>query len=259
LRLYFTNIVTGCMTKADQEEFWRAFKTNDYAQFVNVLRSVLDTINVQVDDPRAKELLNDAFQWGIAHPEELLTKMVPEDSPNLVALTLIMQRLHEMFEISGRPVTAFVHDHQNQFGKSLKFMYGLSKKFHIKASAFAPIPTVEDLETFECDFVERDSHSSFGLQMVDVALWLFKRQFDKPVELRGQCADLYRMLIDRSYLSNFSRDEMLEWLMIEWNAFMDRPITQAQLEKGREIVGQLEDRRLQRMAGEIPSSTQSSP
>jgi hypothetical protein len=250
LRLYFTNIVTGCMTNADQEEFWAAFRANDRPRFANVMRSVLDSINRHVDDPRTKQLLNDAFQWGMQHPEELLVKMVPEDSPNLVALTLIVQRLHEMFERSGRPVTAFVHDRQNQFGKSLKFVYGLTKKFQFKQSPFAPMPTLDDLGTFECDFVERDSSSSFGLQLVDIALWLFKRQFDRPVELHGQCADLFKALVHRSHLSNFPREEMMEWLMTEGNAWMNRPITDEALERGRVLVDQLEQNRLRRMAEE---------
>jgi hypothetical protein len=246
-RLYFLNVILGCMTDTDKRDFWQSYRDEDRALFAKVLIRVQAKIKELVVDPRTKQLLNDAFEWGAQHPEDLLTKMSNLDSPNVVALTSIIQKLHEYYEDTGKPVAQFIHDEQNQFAKSMHFAYDLIKPFTIKTTATALLPEIKDAETFKCELVERSSKASFGLQMIDTLLWLAKRKIDRNIELRGECKSLFDLVLQRSLITDYSRNELTRWLLTEGNQFLARPISAEQLEKGKAIAAELEQKRIHRM------------
>ena len=51
------------------------------------------------------------------------------DSPNVIAVSLLINVLHEWNTEIDLTIAKFVHDEQNQFGKALKQTFDVSKNF----------------------------------------------------------------------------------------------------------------------------------
>jgi hypothetical protein len=78
---------------------------------------------------RTVQLLRDGIEWGMKCPEPLLEERLRElDSPNVVVFSLVVGQLHGLHRKSGIRVRTFVHDEQNQFGKSLAVTFQLLKR-----------------------------------------------------------------------------------------------------------------------------------
>ena len=115
------------------------------------------------------------------------------------------------------------------------------------------ISDIKMLPTFACPFVVRSSSTSFGLQIVDVCMWLVKRVLDRGDEPRGNCRTLFECLVEKSWMSRFDFDNVVD--QVEAGAgYVERlPLTEEQLARGRAILQELEDSRLSRMkASDLP-------
>jgi hypothetical protein len=182
----------------------------------------------------------------------------PLDSPNVCALTLLIDELHRVNEEGGISVRTFVHDEQQQFGKYLKTAFDVSKRFgHADpTSPLALMVNIKEMATFDCDFRITSSRTSFGLQILDVVLWLTKRFTDDSDSVGGMCRELAEFVLKSGFISEFTQESMLREVERGWNVVASLPITPEQEEKGRELFSQFESGRLERMqAPFMPKST----
>jgi hypothetical protein len=123
----------------------------------------------------------------------------------------------------------------------------LLAKFEGKAHPMAIISDWKKIESFECSLVERSSDNSFGLQIVDVCLWILRRVVDNKNEPRGQCRVLFQCLVERSMIAELSFDNLLRVVKQGVDYVDNLPLTEAQLEKGREVLKELEASRQNRL------------
>jgi hypothetical protein len=214
-------------------------------------------IHSRVDDPRTRQLLLDAITWALAHPEPLLEGTRSElDSPNIVALTLLVDELHSLSQLTGITVRTFIHDEQEPFGKYLKMAFDVSKRFGSPdaTSPLALIIDIKDMVTFDCEFRAVKSKNSFGLQLLDVALCLTKRFTDNPDAVRGKSRELAEFIRRRAYISEFTRKAMFREVVrgVEW--FGSTPLSAEQEARGRELLAELEAQRIERMHESLASS-----
>ena len=158
-------------------------------------------IHSRVDDSRTQQLLH-ALTFALKHPEPLLEGTRSHwDSPNIVALTLLVHELHSLNELTGLTVQTFIHDEQQQFGKHLEGRVRSEQYGSVDAtSPVALIMDVRDMATFDCGFCAVSSSKSFGLQLLDVSLWLTRRFFDNPGEVHGKCRELAEKIQKQGYV-----------------------------------------------------------
>ena len=255
-RLYFAHLIVAFLDIDDREEFWAVYETGDCKAFVRILMRLEGRIETHVDDPRSRQLLLDAIKWAMLHPEPLLEGTRSElDAPNIVALTLVVHELHRLNEETGLTVATFIHDEQQQFGKDLKMAFELSKKYG-SANATHPLALMVDLKdmsTFECDFRQAKSMQSFGLQLLDVALWLTKRFTDKPDSVRGKCRELAEQIHGCSHISEFTYKAMFGEVLRGFEWLYSQPLTPEMEARGRKFLNEVESIRLEKMAGTIDS------
>ncbi len=241
------------LKKADLLKWWQAFEKNDDAAFAEMMKRPLDRLERfhrrGIYHDRTAQLLRDALTWGIAHPKRLLEGGAhPLDSPNIVALTLIVSMLHGLHERTGARVRTFVHDEQNQFAQHLKFVHAHSKGFQLDNSNIcAPLPEVKKVLTFGCELQVGKSSDSLGLQLIDTVLWLIKRFLDSKGKVHGDARLLALYVMDNGDITPFDRATMIENVVDICNRLEALPLTRKQLDDGRRLVSEFEAKRVARM------------
>ncbi len=241
-------------------DFWGAFLQNDTERFVEVMKRVSCRLeefhNRGIYHDRTVQLLGDALRWGIEHPKALLEGGVHQlDSPNIVAFTLIIELFHTLFEQTGARVRTFIHDEQNEFARYLVKSYDLLSGFAFRPSSItAPLPNIKKALTFGCDLQIASCTTCIGLQLIDVALWLTKRYYDTDGAIHSEAGALAKFIAQNAVISSFTREQMIEDTEKVVEALNALPLTKLQLEKGRELVEEMEAMRLTRMR-EPPSES----
>jgi hypothetical protein len=119
-RLYFAQIMSGLLDMTDREEFWKAYELCDSRGLVRILHRLEGRVESQINDPRSRQLLIEAIKWGSQYPEKVMATRSELDSPNVIAVSLLINVLHAWNTEIGLTISKFVHDEQNQFGKALK-------------------------------------------------------------------------------------------------------------------------------------------
>jgi hypothetical protein len=114
-----------------------------------------------------------------------------------------------------------------------------------------PLSLASDLSpiaTFDCDLNIRSSADSFGLQIVDVCLWLAKRVLEQNDVPRGQCATLWNCLIERSYIKEHGFEMLVREINAGANLVEQRPLTADQIADAKQTLAQIEEARKKRLA-----------
>lgn len=261
-RLYLAQAIVALLTIEDRKEFWDVYAKADAKGFVRILLRLQGRVETYIKDPRTRQLLLDAIAWALVHPEPLLDGTRSEmDSPNVVALTLLIEMLHQLNNRHGLVISTFIHDEQKQFGKWLETAYELSKNWG-SARGTSPLALITDLKemsTFFGDFRAVNSKISFGLQILDVALWLVKRFIDDPEAMQGKCRDLAEYIIRDAYISELSHDAMVREVAAGFAFLQAAPLTPEKEKRGRELLAEVETRRLERMRASLAGKGVSAP
>jgi len=241
------------LTLDDLKEFWSVFESRDTQRFSVLLRAIAGRVAGSPYDKRSLQILSDVLNWASEHPDVVLDPFGEGDSPNFVAFAGLFNHLHDLHEEHGHVIGSFVHDEQNQFVPSFARAFDFLSKVKGDERPMSLISDIRVLPTFDCPLVVRSSSISFGLQIVDVCLWLVKRVLDRGDEPRGNCRTLFECLVEKSWMSRFDFDNIVD--QVEAGAeYVDQlPLTEEQLARGRTILQELEDSRLSRMkASELP-------
>jgi hypothetical protein len=245
------------LTHDDLVKWWRAFEKDDDVAFAKMMSRPLLRLEEfhrsGLYHDRTAQLLRDALTWGIAHPQKLLEGgMHALDSPNVVALTLIISMLHDLNEDCGARVRTFIHDEQNQFIKYLKLVHARFKDFKLDNSKIcAPLPSVKTALTFNCDLEVATSRSCAGLQLIDTVLWLIKRYVKLEGEVHGDARLLAEHVIKHADIHRFERNKMIDDVNELCRHLDAMPLTEEQLNKGRELAREFEAKRITRMKAPV--------
>jgi len=234
----------------DLREFWDLFGAQDAQRFGTLLGTLVERVNLAPYDKRTIQILSDALTWGSQHPEAVLDPFGKGDSPNLVAFCGLFNHLHSLHEEEGHVIGSFVHDEQNQFIPLIEEYYKVISKWRLVGHPLALITDVKLLPTFDCSLIVRPSSQSFGLQLVDLCMWVIKRVIDKGDKPRGGCRTLFECLAERSWISRCDFTDLVENVRAGVSYVAKLPVTEEQMEKGRTILEEFERKRLARMTGE---------
>jgi hypothetical protein len=104
--------VDDCMTPLNRSRFWEAFLKDDVTGIQACVRNLLVYVIRKVGDPRLREIMRDALQFALKHPEQFtLLAANRRDSyqghtPNMVAFTSLFNAIHEFAEEHPSPPIA---------------------------------------------------------------------------------------------------------------------------------------------------------
>jgi SEC-C motif/Protein of unknown function (DUF3800) len=252
LRLSLAVQFIQMLDDSDRREFWEAYENSDREKFRAVLARVLDRLlaahEAGLYHDRTVEILRDGIEWGIKYPEPLLEERMGElDSPNVVAFSLLVAQLHELHQKTGIRVRTFVHDEQDQFGKSLGVTFKLLKRLSFKRTITSSMLDLKELPTFDSELEMRSSRDCIGLQLADVGLWLMKRFYDTKGKVYGNSELLARQIIRDGSIEHFTLRSMQEGVEELMEALFALPFDRRDESVGREVWRQFEEQRQERM------------
>ncbi|MDE1154410.1 MAG: DUF3800 domain-containing protein [Acidobacteriaceae bacterium] len=237
------------LTTSDLNEFWSLFEAQSPDRFGKLLADVRDRVKHTPYDKRSVQILTESLDWASKHPAEVLDPFGERDSPNFVAFTALFDALHSFHRETGHTIGSFVHDEQDQFVPKFVEAFDLISKF--QGDETGPLSMASDISpiaTFDCSLEIRSSADSFGLQIVDVCLWLAKRVLEQKDVPRGQCATLWKCLIERSYIKEYDFEMLVREIRSGVDLLEQRPLTATQLADAKQTLAKIEATRKKRVA-----------
>jgi hypothetical protein len=234
--------------------FWACLLMPTEQEARAALPSICEALNARLHllpDQGSRKVLAEGLDWVIAHPEcvQFATehKLAKQGHfPNLVAFANLLQGLQEFSTRWRKRVACITHDEQNEFGRSLGSWHGLFS--NASGDVIEWVGERYSLQwTPGSRFVMKPDVESAGIQMADVALWLYG-QFLKGKELPAGCGRLLALILDRGWHNDFSFAGVEAAMMEQWGEVFFGPMEPEKLEAAAKLLEQAEQRRVASMA-----------
>jgi hypothetical protein len=202
-------------------------------------------------DERSREVLGGGLDWIIKHPETIhftTEQRIAKQGhfPNLVAFANLLQGLQAFSELWKKKICRITHDQQSEFGRMLQ-------SWHERFSNAAPdvIEWAGEKYSFQwapgSQFVIKRDEESPGIQMADIALWLYGQALNGKNIPKG-CATILNLILENGWHNDFSFEGVHEYMMEKWGEVFFGPIEPEKLEAERKMVEEAEKTRLASMA-----------
>jgi len=178
-------IIDSMMHDGLDEKFWRFYLADDMSGLIYVCKQLLVRAE-NVTDPRVQQVICDSLSYAIDHPD-LFTLIsakgksaYKKQTPNMVAFSSLLNSIHSFCNQYDLGIIQFVHDQNDEFRGTMREFHKLFFKFEQKETPFGGIPLLDDFAHNIGDFILESSKNSYGLQVVDLFLWLVQRDSQTP-------------------------------------------------------------------------------
>lgn len=241
---------------------WQARITPDDSVALPAMQYVCRALRGRLDhlpDARSRQLIGDALTWAEANPGEISynvpsKKDMLQVTPNVVGFQSVMHGIAQRLKMAEVKASRIVVDQQSQFNKAQRTL----AEFYRNARGFkAPmgpgLPTIDHAHVPDIPIEFSTGTDCFGLDLVDVHLWIFKRAMEGG-KLPSQLGALVHAHMRRSRTDEISL-RAIEHRWSKW--FRQLPeleeMSAEQLERAREIQRIDEERRLKALVGLLPA------
>ena len=213
--------------------------------FVKACKAILARVN-NLPDKRSREIAREAFTWAIENYDRITvhsaTKLVRYGHmPNMVAFTNLIDGIERQSQAWGRSVKIIKHDRQTQFEKSLAFVHELYANADPTPIVWLGMPKYSLQKANGSKFLVSNRSESPGIQLVDIALWLFSRM-NSGEELPEHSHRLMEYALRKGYYNDFSFDGVYNNLEAEMRPIMEAPFSEEQLARANEMIERSEER-----------------
>ncbi|HEV7928273.1 MAG TPA: DUF3800 domain-containing protein [Verrucomicrobiae bacterium] len=232
--------------------FWDAMmETNQIRaqnKFLQCLKSLAANLS-RIPDERSRTLVGDATDWAIQHPEEI--SVFSDRSarlghlPHLVIFPSLLDEVQAKSELWNAPVIEVRHDRESLVMAALENWHELLSNAPVgKFEWFGEqIPTGRVPGS---KFKETNSLMSPGIQLADLVLWLTRRQNEK--DDLGPVALQFMERIERNACPyELSMRATQIGVAEQMDSIMSLPLSDADLQRGKEVLAQIEAKRLERI------------
>ncbi|GIL03541.1 MAG: hypothetical protein BroJett031_00610 [Betaproteobacteria bacterium] len=240
---------------------WQARITPDNRVALPAMQQVCRALRSrvgQLPDARSRQLIGDALTWAEANPGEIsynvpTKKDMLQVTPNVIGFQSVMHGIARRLKVTETRASRIIVDQQSQFNKAQRTLAEFYRNARgLKASMGPGLPTVDQTHVPDVPIEFSTGTESFGLDLVDVHLWIFKRAME-GAELPPELRALVYAHMRRSRTDEISL-RAIEHRWSKW--FSQLPeleeMSAAQLERGREIQRIDEERRLKALVGLLP-------
>lgn len=203
-------------------------------------------------DARSRQLIGDTLNWAAEHPGELHYNAKTKESrlsvmPNVIGFQSVMLGIASRLQKGRRKVSRIVVDQQSQFNKAQKTLhdhYVAASKVTLQSGPGLPEVNFKGVPNVPIEFLA--GADSYGLELVDVYLWAFRRVMEK----KELAPDLMRLVVPQ--LQRGRTDEIsLAAIANRWTRWFDTlpDPSDEQLLKAKEIQALDEARRQKALRG----------
>ncbi|OEF99151.1 hypothetical protein BHF71_09970 [Vulcanibacillus modesticaldus] len=226
-----------------QKWFWEIYISGNVNEFKKLLLNFKDIYSYNMPDPRLKEIILDALNFAIDHPEEILDDFKNEfESPNLISFSLLLDGLKKSLPKNNSKIDSIIHDEQSQFAKYIKKMFEYLSKMTIKEQ-YSKFPVIEIDDKFNKSIEFSPSSKNAGLQLIDVTMWLLKQKIDKKKVIHGEASDLIHFISENGIILEFSHESQSEEVKKICQDLMSREFTTKQINQAEAYLSALEKER----------------
>lgn len=243
LRFGLANAFCHAISEETAKHFWNIYDCPKETDVLSLLKLAEQEIATSVSDMRMLELFSAAFHGAKTKPLTVFdTSKSLMDSPNTVAFSQLIVGLNKIFSQDVVSITKFYHDEQNQFGSSLVKMYDHINRVRPDCHPESIITDISLIENFTCPLQVMASQTNTGLQLIDAALWLYKKSTSSDKHVVGNCRQLIKFLLPRIQIFELTESAMQEELIKMNYEVMQRPLTREQLQSGMKMVQELREK-----------------
>lgn len=249
LRLMLAFKVASLIDDNIAKEFWAMLMAKSEENARNMIPGICNDFLSRVHllpDARSQQIVRDAFLWSRDHPKGLDIFIAGRQAknghmPNMVAFKNLLDGLEGFSKKWKRPVKKITHDRQSQFAGTLA-------EWHRLTANASPEPIRLPGETHVLrqvhgsEFEVSASSSSAGIQVADLALWLF-RQFLKGKDLPENSSRLLSFIMKRAWQTDFSFEGVGRAATERHEEIMESELTPDQMEAAAKMVSKVEDLR----------------
>lgn len=148
---------------------------------INTCNSILGNIS-KLQDERSKEIIKDALTWAIENPKSITTFNTRKIDrwrhlPHIVGFLPMMSMLSIYSRKHKSKINKIIHDEQQQVKKVISEIHRIASdpknanKWDLRENGSYELSEIKNTE-----FVIRDSTDSYGLQVVDICLYVIMHQ-----------------------------------------------------------------------------------
>lgn len=253
-RLLLVFKLTTILREDVVEIFWKAILEKKKNKAYEFFRESLLILKGDLDDfkdKRARELTENAVDWGLENPESIYLHTAAKSAraghlPNMAVFPNILQGIEMMSKKWKRSVKTITHDQQSQFQKVLEEWHEM---YSNAAAGVIEVP-FEPPRSIRCvagsSFIIKSSSESPGIQAIDIVLWLFKKILEGET-IPYNSARLMNHVFKYGYQNDLSFDGVGKELEKEMMKIYAKPFGETEQEKAKSMLEFAEKRRQESM------------
>lgn len=186
------------------------------------------------------------LDWIIQHPESIHfateQKIAKQGHfPNLVAFANLLRGLQNFSELWKKKIKRITHDEQSEFGLMLQTWHQMFSNASPDVIEWAGESYSLQMAPGSEFVISSDQHSP-GIQIADLALWLYGQAL-KGKDLPESCARLLYLILQRGWHDDFSFAGVEKQLMERWGEVFFGAMDDQKIEAGRKLIQLSEERR----------------
>lgn len=229
----------SCLMEKKRDNAERAFM-----EVCNTLKGRLD----EIVDWRSKKIISDALDWALEYNSEIVFSLDDNldrtmGAANFIAITSLIPGTCDFALKKKLRIEKIIHDEQNQFRKSFEFYHDNcknSKEFSFPE--YFGTGKFNFLPISNCKFDMQPSHQSNGLQIVDVCLYLLKKELES-VTFKGTIKKLVNYIKKKGKSYYYTYSQMEDRAIFACNKLLMTPLTEGAILEGIKIVREGEELR----------------
>ena len=197
---------------ADLKKAWEARMTINNKKAEELLVEVCESILPRVaciPDSRSREIIGDAIRWASKNPSEISYNVDSKEarkqiSPNLIGFQSVMHGMALQLKKGKCRAKKIVVDRQSEFNESQRWVADFYNQGRDIEWVVGPgLPRMDLTHIPECAIECTPGDESFGLELVDIYLWIFKRVLEGK-QVAPELGVLFNSQLKRGYFDEVS-------------------------------------------------------
>ncbi|MDM5061374.1 DUF3800 domain-containing protein [Aeromonas salmonicida] len=233
-----------------KKDFWGYFISDEVDGMVKISEILLGECQ-RISDPRTREVVVNGLSYAISNPDIFSLESSKGKSayktqtPNMVAFSSLLMAVHRFCKPRNIGVHTFIHDQNDQFKGTMREYHRLFFGFDIEKDKFGGLSLLKEVSYELGEFKLESSKKSYGLQVVDLFLWLVQRDFKNPKLILTR-----EKLMERSDNFFISREMSLKIIHEKTMELMQEDFSVEQIEKAKGLNMKIINGQADRMAKE---------
>lgn len=235
--------INNILNRKDLEHCWQAYLNDDISGLLSVAGTVSKK-SKKIADRRARQVISDSVKYAQKHPENFTLSAkkgksaYKKHTPNMVTFSSLLAATHRFCKKNHVGVNALIHDQTDEFKGTMREFHRTFFGFDFEPNTFGVSPSIAPVDYNLGIFDLKSSKHNYGLQVVDLFLWLVQRDVksDELRTLKEQImsnADEFMISQERSKLIVAARMHQLNQNPLSIEQYQKAKATQDKLEAQR--------------------------